>query len=337
MEVITATHHADIPVGDASRVGEARRRAAALAEQSGLGETDAGRLALVVTELGNNLLRHATGGRLLISARPQRQEVEVIAIDRGPGISNLARSLGDGYSTGGTPGTGLGAVRRLSQDFDIHSSEPHGSVVLSRVRAPTAGRQPRAGVSVAAVSTAAPGEHVCGDGWAFACEGTRAAVLVVDGLGHGPQAAEAAAAAIEAFREEPLADPRRLLERAHARLRATRGAALTVMLADLEANTVRCAGAGNVIGRIVSGVEDRTLLTQHGTVGVTIRTPEETRMAWPPHALLFVCSDGIESRWKPELVRPALGRDPAIVAALVLREHCRGRDDATVAVLGRLV
>jgi hypothetical protein len=98
---------------------------------------------------------------------------------------------------------------------------------------------------------------------------------------------------------------------------------------------VRYAGAGNVIGRIVSGVEDRTLLSQHGTVGVTIRTPEETGIAWPPHALLVVCSDGIETRWKPELVRPVLLRDPAIAAALVLRDHCRGRDDATVAVLRR--
>jgi hypothetical protein len=90
-----------------------------------------------------------------------------------------------------------------------------------------------------------------------------------------------------------------------------------------------------VIGRLVSGVEDRTLLTQHGTAGVTIRTPEETSADWPAHALVVVFSDGIESRWKPDLLRGVLGRDPAVAAALLMRDHCRGRDDATVAVLRR--
>jgi hypothetical protein len=86
---------------------------------------------------------------------------------------------------------------------------------------------------------------------------------------------------------------------------------------------------------VLSGIEDRTLLSQHGTVGVTIRTPEEIQVAWPAHALLVACSDGIETRWKPELLRPVLGRDPSLVAALLVRDHCRGRDDATAVVVRR--
>src|SRR5690606_14093397 len=98
---------------------------------------------------------------------------------------------------------------------------------------------------------------------------------------------------------------------------------------------VRSAGAGNVVGRLVSGVTDRTILTQHGTAGVTIRSPEESSIAWPPHALLAVCSDGIATRWKGEILAPVLGRDPAIAAAILLRDQSRGRDDATAAVLRR--
>ncbi len=160
-------------------------------------------------------------------------------------------------------------------------------------------------------------------------------MVVADGLGHGPDAAEAAAAALEAFAEDPLASPRVLLERTHRRLRSTRGAAVMLLQADAAAGVVRCAGAGNVVGRIVSGVTDRTLLSQHGTAGVTIRTPEETTLPWPEHALLVVCSDGIETRWKADAIAPVLGRDPALAAALLMRDHCRGRDDATVAVLRR--
>jgi hypothetical protein len=185
------------------------------------------------------------------------------------------------------------------------------------------------------VALAAPGEHVCGDAWAFALEGGSAALMLADGLGHGPDAAEAAAAALDAFAEDPLASPRLLLERTHQRLRSTRGAAVMLLQADAAAGTVRSAGAGNVMARLVSGVSDRAILCQHGTAGVTIRSPEEQSIAWPPHAMLVVFTDGIESRWPAGLLSPLLGRDPALAAAVLVRDHCRGRDDATVAVLRR--
>lgn len=321
-------------MGDPSRVGEARRHAAQLAHDCGLDDVEAGRLALVVTELGTNLVRHAQGGRLWLSARPARGEVEVVAVDDGPGIHDLDRCLGDGYSTGGTPGTGLGAVRRLAGEFDIHSSVPDGTVIVARVRS-AAQPQSQAATCVGAVSLAAPGERVCGDGWAFGLEDARASVMVVDGLGHGPDAAEAAEVALEAFGEAPLASPRQMLERTHQALRRTRGAAVMVLQADAEQEMVRSSGAGNVVARLVSGISDRSILGQHGTAGVTIRTPDESTTPWPQHALLVVCSDGIETRWKAETLVPLLGRDPVLAAAVLVRDHCRGRDDATVAVLRR--
>lgn len=338
MEVICGTQHTEFPVGDASRVGEARRHAAELAQDCGFSEVDAGRLAIIVTELGTNLLRHAQDGRLLVAVRAERREVEVIAVDRGPGMGDVERSLHDGFSTGSTPGTGLGAVRRQAQDFDIHSERPAGTVVVARVR-PSAGSQGIAtrAFSVSAIGLPAPGEKVCGDAWGFASEGEQAWLIVADGLGHGPDAAEASAAAIEVFAREPAVSPRELLQRTHVRLRATRGAAVMTLHADGGAAVVRSAGAGNVMARLVSGVSDRTILGQHGTAGVTIRTPEESTTAWPPHALLVVWSDGIESRWKSDLLVPVLGRDPALAAAILWRDHGRGRDDATVAVVRRNV
>jgi len=317
---------------DDSRVGEARRHAALLAQECGLDAVQAGRLALVVTELATNLARHAVQGRLLLSVRPARAEVEVISIDHGPGIPDVERCLGDGYSTGGTPGTGLGAVRRLADRFDLHSSVPGGTLIVARIGGSRAASD---AAHIGAVSVAVRGEQVCGDGWAFALDGDRTAMIVADGLGHGPGAAEAAAAALETFAEDPLARPALLLERVHGRLRSTRGAAVMLLQADAAAGVVRSAGAGNVMARLVSGVSDRTLLCQHGTAGLTIRTPEEVSTPWPHHALLMVFSDGIESRWKPDALAPLLSRDPALAAALLMRDHCRGRDDATVAVLRR--
>ena len=334
MEVIRGTFHSAFPMGDPSRVGEARRHAAELAAECGLDEVEGGRLALVVTELATNLVRHADHGRMWLSARPDRREVEVIAVDEGPGIPNVDRSLDDGFSTAGTPGTGLGAVRRLAQHFEVHSTVPGGTIIVARVRA--AGVEaPEGPACVGAVSLCAPGERVCGDGWAFALDGDLASMVVVDGLGHGPDAADAADVALDAFAGDPLAGPRELLTHTHQALRRTRGAAILLLQADAGSGTVRSAGAGNVVARLVSGVTDRTVLSQHGTAGVTIRTPEETSTPWPDHAMLVVCTDGIETRWRAEVIAPLLGRDPTLAAALLARDHCRGRDDATVAVLRR--
>lgn len=328
------TFHAVFPMDEASRVGEARRHAALLAAGCAFDEVAAGRLALVVTELATNLVKHARHGRLWLLAQPARHQVEVVSVDQGPGIADIERSLGDGVSTAGTPGTGLGAVQRLSQLFDLHSRQPDGSIVLARVQAREA---PAAQVATCAgaVSLNAPGESVCGDGWAFAQDGAQAALMVADGLGHGPDAAAASAAALAAFAKDPWSAPRDMLRRTHEALRGTRGAAVMVFQADAAAGKVRSAGAGNIMARLVSGTSDRTILSQHGTAGVTIRTPDETTTAWPAHALLVVFSDGIESRWSSEELAPVLGRDPTLAAALLARDHCRGRDDATVAVLRR--
>lgn len=333
---VTGVVHAVFPMEDTSRVGEARRHAALLAARAGLDETSAGRLALVVTELGSNLVRHAREGQLLLAAREDQGQVEVLSIDRGPGMADVGRSLGDGYSTGGTPGTGLGAVRRLAQDFDIHSAPEEGTVIVARVRSPGS-PDPAHGerVIAAGIVVAAPGEIVSGDGWAAAFDGDGCAVMLADGLGHGPDACEAAEAAIDVFTDVAADPPGRILERSHARLRSTRGAAMSVLRLGCADGKIRSSGAGNVVARIVSGVSDRSLLSQHGTVGLQMRRPEETSTAWPPHAIVVMHSDGIETRWSAQRLMPVLGRDPALAAAILLRDHCRGRDDATVVVLRR--
>jgi anti-sigma regulatory factor (Ser/Thr protein kinase) len=336
MEVIRpGTPHVPFPMGDASRVGEARRHAAALAERLALDATTAGRLALVVTELGSNLVRHARGGRLLIAQRQHGQpEVEVLALDDGPGIADPARALVDGFSTGGTPGTGLGAVRRLASDFDLHSEPGVGTVVLARVR-PEGHRRPPAAFHWGAVMLCAPGEQACGDAWALALDGARAAVLVADGLGHGPQAAEASQAAVAQFVRAPFAPLAEQLDRIHAALRITRGAAGSLAL--LEPDRLWLAGAGNIATRLVSGTHSKSLAPQHGTLGVQVRRFEPVQTEWPPHAVAVLHSDGLQSRWQAESLVPLVARDPALLAAWLVRGNLRGRDDATVFVLQRNV
>src|ERR1700750_2828734 len=95
-----------LTVQDQSQVSETRRRAMEMASDQGFGDTDSGRVGLVATELATNILKHGNGGEILVGPYGEGPDsgIELIALDKGPGMSNLAASLTDGYSTPGTPG-----------------------------------------------------------------------------------------------------------------------------------------------------------------------------------------------------------------------------------------
>lgn len=339
--------HADIPVHESSQVGEARRTALRLVAGHALSEEVCGRIALVVTELGTNLVRHAQAGRLLMACTVGEAgtHFEVISIDSGPGMPDVSRCLLDGYSTGGTPGTGFGAVRRLSTDFSVFSQVDHGTVILSRIRLHAGKAVVPRGTLLnsefvhAGICLSAPGEVISGDAWDIRIQDGQARVIVADGLGHGPEAAQAAEVAMAAFRASDFGEghgsPSAVLEQAHPLMRPTRGAAVSMCTLDRRANTVVAAGAGNVAGRIISGLSDRTLLSQHGTLGLKIRKMQDATYAWPEHALLVMHSDGLQARWSLGGVGGLLRCDPAVIAGWLIRDHTRGADDVVVVVVKR--
>jgi anti-sigma regulatory factor (Ser/Thr protein kinase) len=344
VEVMQVDRHISHAIGEPSQIGQARRAAVQAAERLGLDDVAVGRVALIVTELGTNLIKHARQGRLLIAPVKDdegREVVELLSIDAGPGIADVEACLADGYSTSGTPGNGLGAVRRLANEFDMFSSCPQGTVIMARVgRTPVGGMtqqqvavEPVTPFSVGAVALAVEGETVSGDAWALAANGSRLALLVSDGLGHGPLAAAASQAALATFKAAPFEGPSLVMNRVHVALRTTRGAAAALAEVDIEKRTVRYCGVGNIAGRLLSGVEDRSLASQHGTAGVQIRHLRDEHYMWPQHALLIMHSDGLTSRWHLEDAAGLLRRHPAVVAAWLMRDHARGRDDATVVVV----
>jgi hypothetical protein len=186
-----------------------------------------------------------------------------------------------------------------------------------------------------AVALAAPGEVVCGDAWSVARQGRQLALMVADGLGHGPVAHEAAIAAVGEFEAETFRGPSEVLGRVHVQLRSTRGAAVAVAQVDRDDDDVVFSGAGNISGRLISGVVDRTLLSQHGTAGLAIRGLRDARYPWTEHALLVMHSDGLTTRWSLDGANGLLQRHPSVIAAWLIRDHTRGPDDVTVVVLRR--
>jgi len=313
-----------------SHVGAVRRRFAALATSAGLDEARVSDAALVATELASNVIKHAGyGGALIGGITAGARGVSMIAWDRGPGM-NIEACLPDGMSTTGTAGAGLGAVARLATRWDVYSRPGGGTVVVASVF--PRGELARAAFDVGGVAVPYPGQQVCGDAWSLHEAGSRATLLVCDGLGHGPAAAEAARVVVTAFAQCAGASLAAILAQLDRAARATRGAAATVVRIDLSAREAVIAGVGNVAAWIV-GEASRQLVTQHGTLGQATPPIREERYAFPPGARLVVCSDGLKSRLALDGHPGLFGHDPVTIAATLWRDHARGRDDATAVVV----
>ena len=312
-------------IDDSTAVGEARRAAQTLANFEFTAEV-AGKVAIVATELANNIHRHAGGGELLLQALGTGDEsiIELLAVDRGPGMHDVTVCMRDGYSTGGTPGTGLGAVRRLAGQFDIFSHPGEGTVVLARFGNVDAH-------PYGAINIALEGEPECGDSWALARSAEGTAVMVIDGLGHGSFAAEAARVGLDAFNSSPFSMPQDVLNRANGLMSKTRGGAGAMAL--IRDGKVSYSGIGNISAALVSPGASQGLVSHNGTLGLGQRRAQQFEYTHKPGAVLVMHSDGLSARWDLKNRTDLLNCHPAVIAAVLYRNHGRGRDDATVLVV----
>lgn len=325
------------PIEHASDVAAARRAGQKLAGELGFDDVQAGRLAIVITEAGTNILKHAGEGTLYVmrtQSGASTPGVDVLAVDAGPGIANLALSIQDGVSTAGTAGTGLGALRRQSDEFDVWSQPGRGSAFFMRLWQGSTAPAP-CGVEVGALCVPLAGEEACGDGWAVSCDPGGVTLLAVDGLGHGPEAAKAAAAAVEALERCPARPPGEVLQRAHEALRITRGAALSVARVEYADDELRFAGIGNVACTVSDHGRRRALVSHNGIVGHNMRKVQEFTTGFPQDALCVLHSDGVHTQWNLDDYPGLAARAPAIVAGILMRDFIRRRDDAMVVVARR--
>ncbi|MCU1246518.1 MAG: phosphoserine phosphatase rsbX [Acidobacteria bacterium] len=319
-----------LDIDDVSQVAAARRAAQSLAAELGFDETLRGRAAIVATECATNVARHGRGGQLHL--RVIGSELELLAVDRGPGMADVSRCLEDGFSTGGTAGTGLGAVRRLSQTFDLHSAPGRGTVVLSRIGPEPRHPQPTLFVS-GGMWLPAPGESECGDACLVQSNGATLWALLADGLGHGTSAAAASSLAVQTFANRAGDELPRQVEDLHLALRATRGAALAVARIDAVQGTLEYAGVGNIASTVRDGAGSTGLVSMNGTVGHQLRKIQPFNYRWGSQSILIMHSDGLQSHWSVD-AEPGLAlRHPAVIAAVLVRSYGRGRDDVSVVVV----
>ena len=321
-------------IADPSQVAAARRSAETLARQLGFNELQAGRVALIATELASNILKHATRGDLLATpfADGTGSGVELLALDKGPGIADVARALVDGYSTAGSPGTGLGAIRRQADIFDIYSRTNAGTVVMTRVIGEAGASAAPAGCEFGIVLVPYPGEVECGDSWAFGLKSGVPSFFAVDGSGHGPHAALAARSAVEAFEKSDQMDSVRVMETIHRALAPTRGAAVAVARVDRAAGLVRFSGVGNISAAVVSDGGTKRMVSLNGTAGHVAPRMREFTYPYAGATTIILHSDGVSAKWDFGSYPGLTTCRPSVIAGVLSRDFRRTSDDALIAV-----
>jgi len=304
-----------------------------MAQRQGFGDIDSGRVALVATELATNILKHGGGGEVLVGAYGEGPDsgIELIALDRGPGIANLAASFADGYSTAATAGKGLGAIVRQSHFVDFASWPGNGTAILARLKKGPRPEGFRDTSQIGAVSVPKLGEDICGDSWSVSVGPDETTLLVADGLGHGPDAAEAAVEAVRLFHRFNGHRTSVLLEYIHGGLRATRGAAVSVARFQPGSGKMIYSGVGNIVGVIAANGELRRMVSMPGTAGHNARKIQAFEYPFTA-GLVILHSEGIASSWTLDRYANLAARHPTLIAAVLYRDLTRRRDDATVLV-----
>lgn len=324
-------------IDDRSLIAFIKREIHNLALQLGFTPHRAAETDIIVAELTSNLIKFADGGDLLYRANHNNglNEIEIYCLDKGIGIENVGRIMNDGYSTSNTLGQGLGAIKRLSNDYQIYSMKGWGTVQYIKIcdKAEYVIPLAESGFNAAALSVNYPGEKVCGDGYYIKYTRKGFQIFVGDGLGHGAHAHEAVQQAIKAFKQCAENDPIAVLRHIHDHVKKSRGLVATIVCVDYGAANWQICGIGNINTRIYSGLDNKTYTPYNGILGHNIpRTLNNTAVPYQKHQIIIMHSDGLRTRWNLSELTSIIKQSPGMIASVLYKDNVRGTDDATILV-----
>lgn len=310
-----------------------------LVAEAGFDEVRGGQVLISVMEAATNIVKHAGRGEVLLqitNSAGALPGMEVIALDKGPGMRNIEECLRDGFTTAGSSGEGLGAIRRLADEADFYSVPGEGTAVLARWSAAGNDRQTpvEAPLQVGAVNVSKHGQDFCGDAWGIEQSDEFFTLILADGLGHGFEASQASLEAVRILHENRSLAPGQLIDLIHRALRSLRGAAVSIAKLDRVRGKMTFSGLGNVAAHIYSGAERcLQMVSVNGTAGHHAASIREFSYAWPANGILIMHSDGLSTSTGLDS-RPGLAHhDPGLIAGVLYRDFSRGHDDATVVVV----
>ncbi len=308
-----------------------------LAEGLDLPRNRLAKVDIIVAEMISNINKHTPEGELLVKIFQDMQGrtgLELISIDHGPGIENLEEMLKDGKSSTQTLGQGLGAIQRLSDEFDIYSLPDWGTILLSRIFASQGKERKRSAIAINTIMLPKKGEILCGDGWKISRNSFEYKLIALDGLGHGPEANKASKAAVDEFITIKQNTPGETIKILHQKIRGTRGAVGMVMHLNTLSNVLSYAGLGNISARIFGHEKNKSIISYNGIIGQSIpNSLHSNQVNLQKNETLIVYSDGLKSRWDLTHLPDILSHDGSIVAAALYKDFSRQTDDLLVIVV----
>ncbi|MCX6277116.1 MAG: SpoIIE family protein phosphatase [Bacteroidetes bacterium] len=347
---VTRQNILSLQIDNESDVGVCRRKAVSLASQMGFDEVKSGEVAIMVTELVTNVIKHGGGkGKLVICQYcndQNHQAIEVWCCDSGKGIDDLKKAFKDGNTAKNSLGIGLGTIRRFSDEMEINptlsgdfrniffSDNPHISNCIRTLKyLPNKyWMGTNRNLEIGAASRCKPGELLNGDSYLVTHLGPALSVAsVIDGLGHGSEAhlaSQLARGQIILKSEQPVGV---LMQHVHNALQGTRGSTIGLLRIDNENKKISFSGIGNIEGFLFTPEGKKNFLSFGGIMGHNMRTPRIFDFDFNPGDIICMFSDGITSRWKFDEIDWT--ENSQKIAENILTQFSRPNDDATVLII----
>ncbi len=330
------TAHISFNAEDRSYFAILKKEIHNIATNAGFTAARTGEIDIIVAEIASNLIKHAGGGEILARIVPGDNDnvaLELISIDSGPGMADPSKMMEDGMSTANTLGQGFGAIKRLSDTFQVYSLKDWGTVVLARVYKKELPHftKKKPAAEIRSIVVAKPGETVSGDGDYWNLGTNTLKIFLGDGLGHGPDAHLAVQKAIEAVKTCTSDVPSEILRYIHADVKKTRGLVGTAVVYNFKERVWRICGVGNIATRMQQSMSVKNHMSYNGVLGMNVpNTLKEQDTVNERGQVLILCSDGIKTRW--DLVKHIgiMKYDLTILAAVIYKDFGRKTDDMSV-------
>lgn len=349
MEIVR-NHILELNIENESDIGVCRRKSVAIARQIGFDEVKTGEVAIMVTELVSNVIKHGGAkGKMLIcqlNKNQQQKAIEIWCFDQGEGIQNFEQSLTDGFTDKNSLGIGLGSIRRFSDELEINPVAPGEFSGLLHTGTGGFGHCVRTlkwlpslkwlgtnrNLQTGAASRSKPGELLNGDAYIINhISATQTIAAVIDGLGHGKEAHWASNLAKEQILLKAELPVDALMNQLHRATRGTRGSVAGLLKIDTETHKLLFSGIGNIEGFVLNSEGKKNLISYGGIIGHNMRTPRVFEFNFQPGDVVCLYTDGITSRWSSEDLN--WNDHPQQIAEYIVNQFSRQNDDATVLIV----
>lgn len=327
-----------------------RSRLQAAARRLGFNDIQRQDMVLVAAEMVSNQIKYAGGRGMLQIWQQPGLTLDILALDFGPGIANLAEAQQDGYSSSKTLGKGLGSISILSYESGIYTvpevtgaggNAPwHGCAFWARfspthkklpMDASGRARDPQAYAKTGIFTRALSDDRYNGDRVYLEQIGRSLRCLHLDGLGHGAPAQQATDGLADILFLD--ADVSQVLNLVDRQLKSTRGAVAMLSDLDLDAMQAHILGIGDMSAYIYIDDQLQTITFAPGILGKEHKTPRVTPIQLKKQSTLITASDGIRRGWNENSFPGLLHQHPQLIAYVLGNIMGRASDDQSLCVV----